>query len=74
MGAAEGARVRDVMTRLTFVVPDSASVAQAAALMALERIHRLPVISEDGKVVGIVSSIDVMDWMARNDGYLLPDD
>jgi CBS-domain-containing membrane protein len=74
IGAAEGARVRDVMTRLTFVVPDSASVAQAAALMALERIHRLPVISEDGKVVGILSSIDVMDWMARNAGYLLPED
>jgi CBS domain-containing protein len=71
--AAEGARVRDVMTRLTFVVPESASVSQAAAMMALERVHRLPVVSEDGKVVGIVSSIDVLDWLARNDGYLCPE-
>jgi len=65
-------RVRDVMSRLTFVLPDNASVSQAAALMALEHVHRIPIVTDDGHVAGIVSSIDVLGWLARQDGYVVP--
>ncbi|MGZ3426066.1 MAG: CBS domain-containing protein [Polyangia bacterium] len=71
--AGNGAeRVRDVMQRLTFVLPDNASISQAAALMALEHVHRIPIVTDDGKVAGIVSSIDVLGWLGRQDGYVVP--
>ncbi len=57
---------------LVFSLPEHASLAQAAALMALEGVHRIPVVAADGKVVGIVSSLDLMRWMARRGGYVLP--
>jgi CBS domain-containing protein len=66
------ARVRDVMERLTFVLPDNASISQAAALMALEHVHRVPIVTDDGKVAGIVSSIDILGWLGRQDGYIVP--
>jgi CBS domain-containing protein len=63
---------REIMSRLLFVLPDTASLAQAAALMALEHVHRIPIITEDGKLAGIVSSTDILAWLARHDGYVLP--
>jgi CBS domain-containing protein len=61
-------RVREIMTPMVFALPERATVAQAAALMAFERVHRLPVVSEDGRVVGVVSSIDLVAWLAPLDG------
>jgi CBS domain-containing protein len=66
-------RARDVMTGALFVLPDSASISQAAALMALEHVHRIPIVTDDGKLAGIVSSTDVLAWLARQDGYLVPE-
>jgi CBS domain-containing protein len=63
--------VEHVMTHLMFTLPDTATVSQAAALMALKNIHRLPIVSDDGKVVGLVSSLDVLRWLAQVDGYLV---
>jgi CBS domain-containing protein len=69
--APPGVRVGAVMSRVVFWLPDDASIADAAALMALERVHHLPIITNDGKVCGMVSSLDVLGWMARQDGYHL---
>ena len=69
---ADAVTVRDVMARVTFVLPDNASISQAAALMAVEHIHRVPIVTDDGRVAGIVSSIDVLAWLARQDGYVVP--
>lgn len=71
-GSTSDACVGDVMARLTFVLPDTASVSQAAALMALEHVHRIPIITDDGRVAGIVSSIDILAWLGRADGYIIP--
>jgi CBS domain-containing protein len=65
------ATVAEVMTPLSFSLPESAVISQAAALMAFEDVHRVPVVSEDGKVVGIVTSLDIVAWLARHDGYLV---
>ena len=64
--------VGELMMPLAFTLPESASLSQAAALMAFEGIHRLPVTTTDGTVVGIVSAMDVVRWVAEQAGYVIP--
>jgi CBS domain-containing protein len=64
--------VREIMTPVAFMLYESSSVARAAALMAYEGVHRVPVVTRDGCVVGIVSSLDLLRWLAKNSGFLLP--
>ena len=65
-------RVRDVMTPLVFSLPQDAHVSRAAALMAYEGVHRVPVVDDGGRLVGVVSASDVVRWMAIEHGYVLP--
>lgn len=62
--------VEQVMTPLAFSLPDDASVAQAAALMAFEDVDHVPVLSSEGRVVGLVSSLDVARFVGWATGYL----
>ncbi|GMV43922.1 MAG: hypothetical protein AMXMBFR64_56380 [Myxococcales bacterium] len=64
--------VGDIMTPLVFSVPETATVAEASALMAYEGVHRLVVVSKENRVAGIISSMDVLRWVARQSGYVLP--
>ncbi|MBI3723664.1 CBS domain-containing protein [bacterium] len=57
-------RVSEVMTRHPYAIPETASIADAAALMASGNIHRLPVVSSTGEVVAIVSPLDILAWLA----------
>lgn len=66
------ATVGEIMMPIAFTLPETASVSRASALMALEGVHRLPVVSEDGKVVGILSAMDILRWLAETEGYLVP--
>ena len=66
-----GLRVADIMTPMAFSLPQGESVARAAAVMAFERVHRIPVVASDGKVVGLVSAIDVLRWLAKDHGFVL---
>ena len=55
----QSAKVRDVMTsRLITVDPDQ-DLDEALRLMAEHQVRRLPVVEEDGKIVGIVAQADV---------------
>lgn len=65
-------RVRDVMRPLAFTVEEGTPISQAAALMAFEHVHRLPVVDASGAITGLVSTIDVLRWIAEREGYLLP--
>ncbi len=65
--------VGDIMMPIAFCLPVNETIAKAAALMACEHVHRLPVVSAAGRVVGIVSTIDVLAWLARSHGYVLGD-
>jgi CBS domain-containing protein len=56
----EPARVRDLMTQAALSLPESASVAEAAALMASYGVHRVPVVSAEGVLVGVVSPLDLL--------------
>ncbi|MBK8014393.1 MAG: CBS domain-containing protein [Deltaproteobacteria bacterium] len=62
-----------IMTPLNFALPESATLSQAAALMAYEGFHRITVVDGDGRIVGLVSALDVLRWMARSEGFLVPD-
>jgi CBS domain-containing protein len=66
------ATVEDVMTPLIFSLPETATIAQAAALMVYERIHRVPVISAQNRVVGIVSPLDILRRIAALAGFKNP--
>lgn len=61
--------VRDVMMPVVFGITDDTTIAAASALMAGEGVHRLPVLDTDGAVVGILSTLDVVRWVAERAGY-----
>ena len=63
--------VEDIMMPMALCLPANESIAKAAALMAFEGMHRVPVANTRGQIVGIVSSLDVLRWMAREHGYVL---
>ena len=63
--------VADVMTPVALTLYAHSPLSRAAALMACERMHRIPVVSEEGKVVGILTAMDVMRWLAEQDGYVV---
>jgi len=64
--------VADVMTRAALAVPENAPIAQAAALMAGRGIHRALVVSDDGRLSGIVTTSDIVRWVAERAGELHP--
>jgi CBS domain-containing protein len=66
------ATVADAMTRSAFTVSESAPVSQAAALMAFEGVHRIPVVDDAGRVSGVITTLDVLRWLAQQEGYLAP--
>jgi len=63
--------VGDVMTDVLFTLNEGASVSQASAGMALESIHCIPVVDPMDQVVGILSSLDVLYWLACETGYVV---
>ncbi|BDG02901.1 CBS domain-containing protein [Anaeromyxobacter oryzae] len=57
--------VADVMTRSPLTVPESAPVAEAATLMAERGIHRALVVANDGRLSGIITTSDIVRWVAE---------
>jgi len=70
-GAAhhEPGTASDVMMPFAITLADHATVAHAAAIMAREDVHHVPIVDDDGRVIGIVSAIDIVRWLATNDGF-----
>ena len=52
-------KVADVMQKNVITVTDMTTIEEAALVMAREKIGGMPVLSEVGKVVGIISSTDI---------------
>ncbi len=52
----------DIMTRAVVTVSPEASVRQVAKLLAEHNISGLPVVGQDGLVLGIVSENDLLQW------------
>jgi CBS-domain-containing membrane protein len=62
-------QVGEIMTPSVYTFPRETTVADAMAAMAFEGIHHLPVVDASGKLLGMLSALDVLDWLARNAGY-----
>jgi CBS domain-containing protein len=58
------------MRRVALAVRETASLAAAASLMAAHGAERLPVVSDDGAVVGVLTAADVVAWLAGPGGPL----
>jgi CBS domain-containing protein len=63
---------RELMMPLAFTLGERATVAQAAGLMSAEAIHHVLVVDEDLSLIGVVSSLDIAHWLARNDSAVEP--
>jgi CBS domain-containing protein len=63
-----GLLVEDVMTTQVVSLPEDASLAEAFQVMAKHGYHRVPVVSKEGVVVGILSMVDLVRWIARQPG------
>jgi signal transduction histidine kinase/CheY-like chemotaxis protein len=57
--------VGQVMTPIAFELPGSCLVAKAVSLMATQDVHRVPVVSESGTLLGIVTAGDIVRYLAR---------
>lgn len=62
----------DIMTPVVHALPEDASLAYAIALMALDSLLEVPIVSYDGQVVGVVTAHDVMNWIACENGFGAP--
>jgi CBS domain-containing protein len=71
--AVESADVRvagDVMTPFVHALPERAPLTFAIALMASEALLEVPVVDEEGAVVGLLTAHDTLQWLARHFGYV----
>ena len=64
---AFAATAEDMMTPDPITIEPSASVVEAARLIAGKRHNRLPVV-EHGRLVGVVTRVDVLEAMTNGDG------
>jgi CBS domain-containing protein len=55
---------RDVMTKELITVSEDTPISEIAELMEQHRIKRLPVLGQDGRVIGIVSRINLLHGLA----------
>jgi CBS domain-containing protein len=68
--ARPGAKVADAMSRVALSLPEDAPASRAAALLAAHGVERVAVVSGDGAVVGVLSALDVVAWLAAPGGPL----
>ena len=67
MPADLAARTADeVMMPLAITLDETATVANAASMMAIEDLHHVVVTNETGKLVGVVSTKDITNWLVEN--------
>ncbi|PWH15453.1 MAG: hypothetical protein DDG58_11480 [Ardenticatenia bacterium] len=64
--AEEGKTARDIMTSPVITIGEDEPVLQAAALMSQKNIKRLPVVNQQGELVGIISRLDIMAMVAAS--------
>lgn len=68
---AAGDRARELMTAPAVSISADASLAAAARMMDDERVKRLPVVDERGRLVGIVSRRDLLRMYLRDDDAIV---
>lgn len=59
----------EVMTPLVHAIVEDAPVSFVVAMLALEDVSQVPVVTHEGKVTGAVRARDLVRWLARELGY-----
>ena len=67
---ADALTAAELMTSPAITITAGASVADAARLMHSNRVKRLPVVDEDGRLTGIVSRVDLLGIYDRPDAEI----
>ena len=67
-GGSDGV-VSDIMTPSVHTLPENARLSHAVSLMAAEGVHHVPIVTSEGAVVGVITSLDCVRWMAKEMGY-----
>ncbi|MEM9410699.1 MAG: CBS domain-containing protein [Planctomycetota bacterium] len=57
--------VREMRSDQLVLVTLASTIKEACKLMSSNQVHHLPVVDDGQKVVGMVSSLDIVDWFAR---------
>ena len=68
---ASNATVGDIMSPIVHALPEGAPVAYAFGLFAGKDLREVPIVSDDGRLVGLLTSTDLLRWVARDLGYVL---
>lgn len=55
-------RARDVMSRNLLLIPDDATIQEAGRRLVRDQISGAPVVDCDGKLVGVISSLDFVRY------------
>ncbi len=66
--AVARATVGEIMKPLGVALPETASLAEAIALIAMKGVHHIPVLRSDGKVVGMFCALDAVCWLVHPEG------
>ena len=56
--------VEDAMHPDPVTAPQCATIAEVARLMAKHDLERVPIVTEDGHLVGVIRAMDVVRWLA----------
>jgi CBS domain-containing protein len=67
---AAGVTAEDLMTKPAVTIGKDELVSRAARLMYDRKVKRLPVVDEDGRLLGIVSRADVLSVFSRSDASI----
>jgi CBS domain-containing protein len=59
--------IDQIMTKKVVSIGSNASISDAAELMDTHKVKRLPVVNDEGKLVGIVTRGDIIGAMVRGD-------
>ena len=73
-GAPAVTTTGQVMMPLAITLDEHATIAHAAAMMSLEDVHHVAIVAGGGALIGIVSTMDIVRWLASNDGVIARDD
>jgi CBS domain-containing protein len=72
-GAPPAITAADLMMPLAITLDEHATVAHAAAMMAVEDFHHVAIVSDGGALIGVISTMDIVRWLTANDGIVAGD-
>lgn len=68
--AAQSGPVERITPAALHALPEHAPIAYAIALMAFEKVNHVPVITDDGELVGMWDATSALRWTAERMGYV----